>query len=86
MPISSFFGQKNCRRKRSLYRKRTTRGAIRDASSFVPQLDDKLDYAIGENSLNHRRFVDGNGNKVISEIKSKPLAIVPEFETSALKV
>ena len=86
MPISSFFGQKNCRRKRSLSRKRTTRGAIRDASSFVPQLDDTFDYAIGENSLDHRLFVDGSGNKVISKIKSKSLAIVPEFETSALKV
>ena len=86
VPISSFFGQKNCRRKRSSSRKRTARGAIRDASSFVPQLDDKLDYVIGENLLDRRLYNDGNGNKMISEIKVKSLTFVPEYETSALKV
>ena len=76
VPISSFFGQKNCRRKRSSSRKRTARGAIRDASSFVPQLDDKLDYVIGENLLDRRLYNDGNGNKMISEIKVKSLTFL----------
>ena len=81
VPVSTIFGKKNCRRKRALSKKRTTRSAIKHASGFVPSPLDRLDQPFGDNSLHHRLLVDVNGNNINSNLGRNSLSFVQSMKT-----
>ena len=70
VPISTFFGKKNCRGRRSTSSNRIKRDALKSISSFIPPLDDELDINFEENRIKSRIHFDGTGDELVSNLEN----------------
>ena len=91
IPIPTFFGRTNCRRKRTTSYIRRKRGALKQLNRLVPHQQDESANTFSENVINRESFFDTNINggttnlEVSTEGTPRPINISEESTTTNKK-